>query len=164
MTFLIDISLLSYVSPCTDANLNYFEFKIISSGKECAIGIGVGAVNYPLNYMPGWKCDSIGYHADDGKLFCDSGSGTEFGPTCTDDDRMGCGVDFRGEDDSSDQVKVFFTKNSQQIGDAFRIKIPAGGLYPLIGMSSVGEQVQYLGHWHYLPPTLTGTGILLFPK
>ena len=124
----------------------------------------MGAVNYPLYEMPGWNYNSIGYHADDGKLFCENGRGIEFGPTCTDGDRMGCGVDFRGEDDSSDRVKVFFTKNSQQIGNTVRIKIPAGGLYPLIGMCTIGEQVQYIGHWHYLPPTITGTGIPLFQK
>jgi hypothetical protein len=123
----------------------------------------VGADNYPLDDMPGWDYNSIGYHADDGKLFCESGAGTEFGPTCTNGDRMGCGIDFRDEDDSSDQVKVFFTKNSQQIGDAIRIKIPAGGLYSLIGMCSEGEKVQYTGHWHYLPPTPTGTKIPLSP-
>ena len=145
----------------TGAGLNYFEFKIISSGKDCAIGIGMGADNYPLDDMPGWDYNSIGYHADDGKLFCESGAGTEFGPTCTDGDRMGCGVDFRDEDNSSDWVKVFFTKNSQQVGDAIRIKIPAGGLYPLIGMCSEGERVQYMGHWHFLPPTPTGIKTLL---
>ena len=140
----------------TGVGLNYFEFKIISSGKDCAIGIGVGADNYPLDSMPGWLYNSIGYHADDGRLFCENGGGTEFGPTCTDGDQMGCGVDFRDEDDSSDQVKVFFTKNGQLIGDAIRIKIPAGGLYPLIGMCSEGEKVLYMGHCHFLPPTPTG--------
>ena len=116
----------------------------------------MGADNYSLDSMPGWLYNSIGYHADDGKLFCENGGGTEFGPTCTDGDQMGCGVDFRDEDDSSDQVKVFFTKNGQLIGGAIRIKIPAGGLYPLIGMCSEGEKVQYIGHWHFLPPTPTG--------
>ena len=53
-------------------------------------------------------------------------------------------------------MNVFFTKNGHQVGDVVRIKIPAGGLYPLIGLSSEGEQVHYLGHWHYLPNTLTG--------
>ena len=117
----------------------------------------MGAVNYGLNHqMPGWNYNSIGYHADDGKLFCENGSGMEFGPTCTAGDRMGCGLDFRGEDDSSGRVKIFFTKNGQQVGGSLRIEIPVGGLYPLIGMSSEGEQVQYLGHWHYLPPIVAG--------
>ena len=33
--------------------------------------------------MPGWNKDSIGYHADDGKLFHERGFGANFGPTCT---------------------------------------------------------------------------------
>ena len=33
--------------------------------------------------MPGWNRDSIGYHADDGKLFHEKGYGANFGPTCT---------------------------------------------------------------------------------
>ena len=40
--------------------------------------------------------------------------GTEFGPTCTDGDRMGCGVDFT-TDRSSGYVNVFFTKNGKQV-------------------------------------------------
>lgn len=27
--------------------LNYFEFKILMKGEECAIGIGVGSLDYP---------------------------------------------------------------------------------------------------------------------
>ena len=40
--------------------------------------------------------------------------GTELGPTCTDGDRMGCGVDF-STDRSSGYVNVFFTKNGKQV-------------------------------------------------
>ena len=144
-----------------DSNFNYFEFKIISSGKACELGIGLGASDYHLDDMPGWNQNSIGYHADDGKIFCENGQGTEFGPTCTAGDRMGCGVDFRSHDDSLGLINIFFTKNGKQVGVAVRIKIPPGGLYPLIGMSSVGEQVQYLGHWHYLPQAIKGIMLIL---
>ena len=64
--------------------------------------------------QPGWKQNSCGYHADDGKLFHGSLRGTEFGPTCTDGDRMGCGVDF-STDRSSGYVNVFFTKNGKRV-------------------------------------------------
>ena len=37
-----------------------------------------------------------------------------FGPTCTDGDRMGCGVDFN-TDCGSGYVNVFFTKNGKQV-------------------------------------------------
>ena len=39
---------------------------------------------------------------------------TKFGPTCTDGDRMCCGVDF-SIDRSSGYVNVFFTKNGKQV-------------------------------------------------
>ena len=126
--------------------LNYFEYKIISSGFDCAIGIGVGESEYPLNRMPGWNQNGIGYHADDGRLFYQSGSGVQFGPTCTTGDRMGCGVHYDNED-TSGYVKVFFTKDGLLIGD-LKIKKPASGLYPLVGLHTQGAKVQYLGHWH----------------
>ena len=143
-----------------DSTLNYLEYRIISGGLRCAVSIGVGSSNYPLDSRPGLNLNGIGYHANGGKMFYQSGQGSDFGLTCTVGDRMGCGVDFRSQD-SSGQVNVFFTKNGQQVGDVVRIKIPAGGLYPLIGLSSEGEQVQYLGHWHYLPNTLTGNNMLM---
>ena len=129
---------------------NYFEYEIISQGKRGAIGIGVGEYNYPLNRMPGWNLNGVGYHADNGKLYLQTGHGKNFGPVCSAGDRMGCGVDF-GSEDSSGQVNVFFTKNGHQVGDLVRIKKQTNGLYSLIGMDSEGEQVQYLGHWHRLP-------------
>ena len=137
-----------------DSTLNYFEYKIIS-GDACSIGIGVGSSDYCLDSMPGWDTNGIGYHADDGKLFHQSGLGKEFGPTCTVGDRMGCGVDFRSQDSPS-QVNVFFTKNGQQVGDIVLFKIPKEGIYPLVGLVDHGEQVQYLGHRHHLPETLQG--------
>ena len=126
--------------------LNYFECKIISTGVSCAIGIGVGELEYPLNRMPGWNRNGVGYHADDGKLFYQNGYGVEFGPTCTTGDRMGCGVDFERKD-TSGYINVFFTKNGRQVGTLVKIKNPVNGLYPLVGLHTQEAQVQYLGHW-----------------
>lgn len=131
-----------------DTILNYFEFKIISGG---AIFIGIGASDYPLDVMPGWGLNSVGYHAIDGKCFAQSQQGIEFGPTCTVDDRMGCGVDFRTHDVSLNSVSVFFTKNGDVVGDSIWIKVPTGGLQPLIGMCSEGDKVQYSGRQLHLP-------------
>ena len=127
--------------------LNYYEYEIQSKGAECAIGIGVGEMGYPLNRMPGWNRKSIGYHGDDGKLYHENGRGDRFGPTCTEGDRMGCGVDFESEVEYG-YHEVFFTKNGQLVGDPMRIKRPVHGLYPIIGLHSRGEKVRYLGHWH----------------
>ena len=128
-----------------NSTLNYFEYEIISTGVSCAIGIGVGESEYPLNRMPGWNRNGVGYHADDGKLFHQNGYGVEFGPTCTAGDRMGCGVNF-GSEDASGYINVFFTKNGQQVGNLVKIKKPVNGLYPLVGLHTQGAQVRYLGH------------------
>ena len=129
---------------------NYFEHKIVSPGIICAITIGVVGCDYVLDAQPGWCKDGIGYHADDGLLYNESGEGKPFGPTCTIGDRMGCGVDFESED-SSGYVNVFFTKNGEQVGNFVKFRKLKSGLYPLIGMESQGEQFQYLGRWNHLP-------------
>jgi hypothetical protein len=131
---------------------NYFEQEILSPGILCAVTIGVVGRDYPLNMQPGWTNEGVGYHADDGKLFVENGQGCPFGPTCTSGDRIGCGVIFE-DDDSSDYVKVFFTKNGEQVGEIVNFKRPASGrgIYPSMGFSSSGEQFQYLGTWHHLP-------------
>lgn len=133
--------------------LNYYEYEILDQGVEASIGIGVGHRDYPMARMPGWNRNSIGYHADDGKLYHENGSGVEFGPTCTKGDIMGCGIDFSG-DDGSGYLTVFFTKNDKQVGDHVRMRRPPYGLYPLIGLNSRGERVKYLGHWCRTPDGL----------
>ena len=69
---------------------------------------------YPMDKQPGWNENSSGYHAVNGRLYHESGWGTKFGPTCTDGDRMGCGVDFKTKYNSG-YVNVFFTKNGKQV-------------------------------------------------
>ena len=100
------VKILEPMSPL----LNYFEYEIVDRGEKCAIGIGVGELEYPLDRMPGWNEKGIGYHADDGYLFNQSGFGIQLGPTSTKGDRMGCGVDF-DTDVGYGYVSVFFTRN-----------------------------------------------------
>ncbi len=144
-----NVGLVKFLEPMSHL-LNYFEYLITDGGESAYIGIGVGKKEYPLNRMPGWNANSIGYHADDGSLFCGSGFGQVFGPTCSTGDRMGCGVDFDA-DCGDGYVHVFFTKNGYQVGSVVRMKLPPGGVYPLVGMHSCGEKVRYLGHWKRLP-------------
>lgn len=139
-------------------SLNYFEIEIKSGGMKNEIGIGLGEFEYPVDRMPGWNRNSIGYHADNGKLYHQEGCGQKFGPTCTVGDVMGCGVDFESED-LSGCVNVFFTKNGKQVGDSVRIRKPMSGLYAVIGMCNKNEVVSYRGHWHYLPQEASLRGI-----
>ena len=150
------IKLLQQFTP----DQNYFEYQIMSPGIKCAIAIGAVGRRYPLDRQPGWEYEGIGYHADNGELFHETEVGRQFGPTCTTGDRMGCGIDFEGDEDSSDYVKVFFTKNGQQVGDFVDFKKPKSGLYPFMGMESRGEQQQYLGRWNHLPKGGTNVTLL----
>ena len=137
----------------TSPILNYYEYEIIDRGEKCAIGIGVADQGYPLDRMPGWNPQGIGYHADDGRLFFQDGFGKPFGPTSSVGDRMGCGVDF-DTDVGYGYVSVFFTRNGQQVGEPVKMKRPIHGLYPVVGLHSCGEKVRYLGHSRRLPHTL----------
>lgn len=122
-----------YISIASWVNVSLFpQYVILNKGRETAIGIGCGERSYPMSRMPGWNRNSCGYHADDGKLYSESGMGRAFGPTCTTGDRMGCGVNF---DSGLEQgnVEVFFTKNGNPVGDVVKLKRPLNGIYPLIG-------------------------------
>lgn len=140
------VKILEPLSPL----LNYYEYEIVSRGRKCAIGIGVGEQGYPLDRMPGWNRNGIGYHADDGRLFFQDGFGRAFAATCTEGDRMGCGIDFEDDDCEDGYRSVFFTKNGKRIGENVKMKRPLFGFYPIIGLHSVGEKVMYLGHWRRL--------------
>lgn len=59
-----------------------------------SLSILVSLQDYPKHRHPGWSKGSIGYHADDGKIFIGSGVGDPFGPRCHKGDRMGCGILF----------------------------------------------------------------------
>ncbi len=146
------VGVVRFCEPMTPM-LNYFEFEIVCKGLKCALGIGVGGLKYPLERMPGWNPNGIGYHADDGRLFHENGHGKGFGPTCTQGDRMGCGVDYN-TDVGVGYVDIFFTKNGIQVGNTVRMKRPIYGLYPLVGLHSQNEKVQYLGHTQRHPDTL----------
>ncbi len=142
------VGVVKFLKPLSPL-LNYFECVITDRGESAYVGIGVGDKEYPLTDQPGWSQNSIGYHADNGNLYHNSGSGRVFGPSCTTGDRMGCGVDFDTDRDGG-LVHVFFTKNGHQLGNLVKMRLPAGGLYPLVGMHSRGEKVRYLGHWKRL--------------
>ena len=143
------VKILEPMSPL----LNYFEYEIVDRGEKCAIGIGVGELEYPLHRMPGRNEKGIGYHAEDGYLYNERSFGIQLGPTSTKGDRMGCGVDF-DTDLGYGYVSVFFTRNGQQVSKPIKMKRPTHGLYPLVGMHSKGEKVRYLGHCRRLPDSV----------
>ncbi|XP_069697406.1 SPRY domain-containing protein 3-like isoform X1 [Periplaneta americana] len=90
---IIDVGLAQARSPL-NTTVHYFEIEIVDPGESCYIAIGLTRRDYPKHRHPGWNKGSIGYHADDGKIFIGSGVGDPFGPRCHKGDRMGCGILF----------------------------------------------------------------------
>ena len=139
------VGVVKIMDPMSPLN-NYYEIKILNKGRRTAIGIGMGTMGYSMSAMPGWNSQCIGYHADDAKMFHENGMGKNMGaPTCTEGDIMGCGVLF-DVDEGPAYVRVFFTKNGKLVGERVKMKRPLYGLYPIIGMHSINETVEYLGH------------------
>ncbi|RIB27475.1 concanavalin A-like lectin/glucanase domain-containing protein [Gigaspora rosea] len=106
-----------------EVGLFYFEITILSSEKNGCIGVGYCKSDVDLNILPGWISDSIGYHGDDGRLFCGRGNGKMFGPCYAAGDTIGCGINFFN-------MEIFFTKNGINI---------VGEMYPMCGMAINGE-------------------------
>jgi len=66
-----------------------------SSALECvAIGLSL-RTSIKERKMPGWDNDSYGYHGDDGGIFHNKGQMLRnYGPTFTNGDTVGCGIDY----------------------------------------------------------------------
>ena len=120
--------------------------------------IGLCSHRYPLDLLPGWTGESVGYHTADGKLYKGRPRGQPFGPKCNIGDKIGCGVKFEAVSKnpglSAGMVPVFFTKNGKtsvsssslnpfpgkEIGTQL-IPSPPGGLFPAIGLQREPEEV-----------------------
>ncbi|XP_067655454.1 SPRY domain-containing protein 3-like [Haliotis asinina] len=134
-----------YIAACPiSPEDNYFEIEIIDTGLFGNIGVGLVPCRYTLDAQPGWKPFSVGYHADDGKLYKACGFGKAFGPKCHVGDRIGCGIKYSISDIESGSpltAKVFFTRNGKELGTV-AVPVPPGGLYPAVGLHSEGEEVK----------------------
>eukprot|EP01080_Neovahlkampfia_damariscottae_P008934 gene8934-883_t len=88
----------------------YFEVEIVHWRKKKYRNnpiIGVGLAPYSFqNGMVGWSSNSIGYHADDGGIFNNSGMHNIQGESCDTNDVMGCLWDWKKDE-------VLFTKNGE---------------------------------------------------
>ncbi|GAA5989930.1 hypothetical protein JCM11641_002814 [Rhodosporidiobolus odoratus] len=142
----------------SQAGVYYFEVTVENKGTSGYIGIGLSDQSVSLSRLPGWENNSYGYHADDGRAFCCQGTGEPFGPTFTTGDVVGCGIDWlgvgpprgerersgtRGKDKqkaSGSGARVFFTKNGEFLGYAFREL--HGQLYPTVGLRTQNECVR----------------------
>lgn len=62
-------------------------------------------------HIQGWEKNSYGFHADDGCVFCSSGTGQQYGPTFSTADVVGCGFNLVDR-------SIFFTKNGINLGQS----------------------------------------------
>ncbi|EIE78093.1 hypothetical protein RO3G_02797 [Rhizopus delemar RA 99-880] len=113
----------------------YFEIKVISKGEEGLIGIGFSYAESSLQKLPGWDNASWGYHGHNGCSFAGSEIGQNYGPCFTTGDVVGCGVDFANQ-------LVFYTKNGQFLGIAFKEIDFNKPVYPAIGLLTPGEEIR----------------------
>ncbi|CAI2188893.1 9343_t:CDS:2 [Funneliformis geosporum] len=111
-----------------ETGIYYFEMEVIDMGERGNIGLGVGKKSCPLNRMPGWEKDSIGYHGDDGPI------GRDYGALYSTGDTAGCGINYL-------DGTVFFTKNGIHLGIASKYLFD-GDLYPTVGLISPNECIE----------------------
>ncbi|XP_031659782.1 SPRY domain-containing protein 3 isoform X3 [Oncorhynchus kisutch] len=129
-----------YVAPRPLSKGNcYFEVTIMDTGVRGTIAVGLVPQFYKLDHQPGWLPQSVAYHADDGKLYDGNPVGQQFGPKCNRGDRIGCGI--YCDTIEAGLTTVFFTKNGKEVGSLV-FPAAAEGLFPAIGMHSLGEEVR----------------------
>lgn len=117
----------------------YFEVTIVDTGVRGTIAVGLVPKFYRLDHQPGWLPYSVAYHADNGKLYNGNPVGQQFGPKCARGDRIGCGI--HSEHIEAGFTSVFFTKNGKEVGSV-EVPVSAEGLFPAVGMHSMGEEVK----------------------
>ena len=101
-------------TPFTKADgFAYFEATVLNEGLRGIVAVGLIGEGYPMDKMPGWAEESIGYHADDACAFHNTGWGRQWGKRYGNGDVVGCGIVFAtGE--------VFYTLNGEFLGVAYR--------------------------------------------
>ncbi|XP_033927427.1 SPRY domain-containing protein 3 [Melopsittacus undulatus] len=124
--------------PLTRDN-NYFEVSIVDSGVRGTIAVGLVPQFYSLDHQPGWLPGSVAYHGDDGKLYSGRAKGRQFGSKCSSGDRVGCGIERVCLEVRT--AHVFFTRNGKRVGST-EVPLCAEGLFPAVGMHSLGEEVR----------------------
>ena len=119
-----------------------FEVVILDTGEKGFIAIGLCSPHYPPTLLPGWEETSLGFHADEGSVFNNSGDSekrTEF--PCKKGDAMKCSV--KPVDKSPKQVEVSFWRNGELV-EKIIVWAPERGFHPCFGMMSTGEKVKVI--------------------
>ena len=116
------------------------EVQLVNSGEENAIAVGVCGSDYPIDCMPGWREESIAYHADISSIL----NGSQDKEMVADwkmGDTLQCVVE--GIDGSTKEVRVIFRKNGDIISKN-KVWSPSGGFYWSVVMMSKDEEIQVM--------------------
>ena len=131
----LPVRALQAAMPLSPSN-SYFEIQIVKGGGSYHISIGLASYCYDLTNHPGWRKDSIAFHADDGNLFIDGDPQIVAPPCQFKGTILGCGARFP-EDGNTRFAEIFFTVNHRLIVRKF-VKVPHLGFFPTIGMRTKG--------------------------
>lgn len=124
-----------YVLPRSVA---YYEVSIMKTDinviedfdNEC-IAVGLSSSKFDRDFLlPGWDRHSWGFHSDDGGIYHHSGRQlSQFGPSFSCGDIIGCGVDYRDH-------SIFYTINGKYLGKAFKDVQPGIEFFPTVGIDA----------------------------
>ncbi|KAK1240317.1 hypothetical protein MKX08_007759, partial [Trichoderma sp. CBMAI-0020] len=121
--------------------LYYFEIEVMEGAKDNIIGVGFCEEYVLLDEMLGSDVGSWGYRGNDGVTYSSNG-GVNYGQQYSEEDIVGCGVDF-------DQEVAFFTLNGKYLGIAFEgIK---GKLYPAVSFDFASEGCRVMANFGQKP-------------
>ncbi|KAG0198118.1 hypothetical protein BGX28_008404 [Mortierella sp. GBA30] len=113
----------------------YFEIVIDRFKGNSAISVGIASKSLRKNCQVGWDLNSWGYHSDDGFLYFGNGKqNIKYSFEYNEGDTVGCGINFLDR-------AVFFTLNGDMLGVAFRFVKDSIPLYPAIGLSQAGTEI-----------------------
>lgn len=108
-------------------SFGYFEMHVIATGSRRLLALGFVGKNVQLEgRQPGWDQGTFGLHGDDGSMFCQEGSGTQFTDRFEAGDVVGAGIDWISG-------RVFFTVNGCFLGFT-PVKARLTRLYPCVAV------------------------------
>ena len=135
----VPVRTLQAAFPLSPTN-SYFEIRIVGGGESYRISCGLAAHDYSLIKHPGWDNESIAFHADDGKLFC-NGKSEKVAPPCRYNGVvLGCGIRFPEDGNTTKCAEVFFTVNQKMVAKRF-VSVPQLGFFPTVGMRTKSGRV-----------------------
>ncbi|KAL6073674.1 negative regulation of SNARE complex assembly [Balamuthia mandrillaris] len=135
-----NVTLLHSDTPIPDAlPAFYFEVRIVEVGRRAHnndISIGLYPSSEKMYGMPGWYNGSLGFNSQQGFKYHhrNPGCGDSYGPAFGRGDVVGCGW-------TKWDGKVFFTKNGQHLGTAFKHVSATRSYYAVVGLVEYGARV-----------------------